>query len=108
MPVAPGTEGDWHQQPFGGAVVDGYVWGRGAMDTKETLSAVIAASSLLIEHHFTPARTIYFYFGDDEESGGQSAQLASQYLQKQNIHFDMYLMKVVPFSKDNFPVSLIR
>ena len=34
VPVTEGTEGAWTHGPFSGAVEDGYVWGRGAMDVK--------------------------------------------------------------------------
>lgn len=103
VPIAPGTEKDWQQPPFSGTIADGYVWGRGTMDCKASLTAILAATSQLIEKHFTPARTIYFYFGDDEESGGKTAALASQYLEKQGVHFEYIIDEAGMISNGLFP-----
>ena len=43
VPIAPGTEGDWQQPPFSGAIADGYVWGRGAWDDKGSLMSIMEA-----------------------------------------------------------------
>ena len=43
VPIAPGTEKDWQQQPWSGAVHDGYIWGRGAWDDKGNLYAQMEA-----------------------------------------------------------------
>src|SRR5262245_2803534 len=34
VPVDPETAGQWKQDPFSGAIRDGFVWGRGAIDDK--------------------------------------------------------------------------
>ena len=34
VPVIPGTESQWTQPPFSGAVADGFIWGRGTLDDK--------------------------------------------------------------------------
>lgn len=70
VPVAPGTEHDWHQDPFGGAIVDGFVWGRGAWDDKGNLMAILEAVESLASEGLRPRRTLYFGFGHDEEIGG--------------------------------------
>lgn len=70
VPIAPGTEGDWEYPPFSGAIAEGYVWGRGAIDNKGSLIAMVEAAELLIKRGFRPQRTILFAFGHDEEVGG--------------------------------------
>ncbi len=40
VPVAPGTQADWQEDPFSGAIKDGFVWGRGAWDNKGNLYAL--------------------------------------------------------------------
>jgi carboxypeptidase PM20D1 len=70
VPVIPGTESDWTQPPFGGVIADGYVWGRGAMDDKSSVLAILEAVEALIRDGHQPARTIYLAFGHDEEVGG--------------------------------------
>ncbi len=41
VPVVPGTEGDWLHDPFGGDLADGFVWGRGSMDDKVSVVAIL-------------------------------------------------------------------
>jgi carboxypeptidase PM20D1 len=69
--IAPGTEGDWQAEPFGGVVKDGFVWGRGAWDDKANLIAQLEAVEMLLGARFTPQRTVYLIFGADEEVGGE-------------------------------------
>ena len=45
--------------------------GRGAIDLKLTITAVLEAAEYLLARSFQPRRTIYFAFGADEEVGGQ-------------------------------------
>jgi carboxypeptidase PM20D1 len=70
VPVEPGTEGDWIQQPFSGALVDEVVWGRGTLDIKSQLTAYLEAAEQLMREGFQPERDLYFCFGHDEEVGG--------------------------------------
>jgi carboxypeptidase PM20D1 len=70
VPVVPGSEGDWSHPPFQGAIADGYVWGRGAMDDKSAVIVMLEAATLLAQEGFSPERTIYLSFGHDEEIGG--------------------------------------
>lgn len=70
VPVIPGTEEDWTYDAFGGVVADGYVWGRGTMDDKISVVAIMEAVELLLADGFQPRRTLYLAFGHDEEVGG--------------------------------------
>jgi carboxypeptidase PM20D1 len=70
VPVETGTEDEWTRPPFSGAVYDGSVWGRGALDNKGQVIALMEAAERLASEGFTPARDIYFLFGHDEELGG--------------------------------------
>ena len=45
------------------------VWGRGALDIKFNVAALLETLSLLIQDGFVPQRTIYVTFGHDEEVG---------------------------------------
>jgi carboxypeptidase PM20D1 len=73
VPVNPGTDADWTHGPFGGVVADGYIWGRGAMDDKGSLIAILEAADALAKSGWTPKRTIIFAFGHDEEVSGAGA-----------------------------------
>ncbi|HSM60073.1 MAG TPA: M20 family peptidase [Longimicrobiales bacterium] len=70
VPVVPGTEEDWTHGPFSGDVADGAVWGRGTMDDKVTVIAILEAVEALLADGFQPRRTVYLAFGHDEEVGG--------------------------------------
>ncbi|MES1990400.1 MAG: M20 family peptidase [Pseudomonadota bacterium] len=70
VPVVPGTEAQWKQNPFGGVIVDGVIWGRGAIDCKASLIAMLEAADALIAKGYTPKRTIMFALGHDEEVSG--------------------------------------
>src|SRR6516225_2082079 len=81
VPIEPGTEGKWTQPPFGGAISDGFVWGRGTMDDKVTVVGILEAVDALLSKGFQPRRTVYLGFGQDEEIGGlRGAQKIAQLL----------------------------
>ncbi|KAJ3091953.1 hypothetical protein HK102_012260 [Quaeritorhiza haematococci] len=82
VPVPDATKDQWIHPPFSGEIDEnGYVWGRGSVDTKVTLISYLEAIEALIEAEFVPERTVLLAFGHDEEiSGHQGAQLISKYL----------------------------
>ena len=71
VPVEPGTEDRWTHPPFDGVIDGGMVWGRGALDNKGQLIAIMEAAEKLAASGFQPTRDIYFLFGHDEELGGE-------------------------------------
>ena len=71
VPVAPGSEPDWTHPPFAGDIAEGYVWGRGTIDTKAGIIGQLEAAEALAREGFRPKRTVMFAFGHDEETGGQ-------------------------------------
>lgn len=73
VPVEPGTEREWTHPPFSGAVADGFIWGRGALDNKSGVLAVFEAVELLLAQGFRPRHTVHLAFGHDEEIGGHGA-----------------------------------
>lgn len=79
VPVESGTESRWKHPPFAGVVADSFVWGRGALDDKASVIAILEAVELLVNQGFEPRRTVYLAFGHDEELGGHSgaAQIAT-------------------------------
>ncbi|MDR2109372.1 MAG: M20/M25/M40 family metallo-hydrolase, partial [Coriobacteriales bacterium] len=88
VPVEEGTEQDWQQPPFSGAVVNGAVWGRGTLDIKSQLMAHLEAAEKLMREGFVPGRDIYFCYGHDEETGGeQGAQKIVEHLQQRGLRF---------------------
>ena len=70
--VVPANGNDWTHPPFSGAVEDGYIWGRGAMDDKLAVIGLLSAATELLKQGYTPDRTLIFAFGQDEEIGGSA------------------------------------
>lgn len=70
LDVVPAEPADWSVHPFSGAVKDGYVWGRGAVDMKDMCGMMIAVARHLKRNNITPPRDLVFAFVSDEEHGG--------------------------------------
>jgi carboxypeptidase PM20D1 len=70
VPVETGTQEKWQQDPFGGRIVDGFIWGRGAIDNKSAVLGTLEAVEMLLVEGFRPVRTVYLAYGHDEEVGG--------------------------------------
>ena len=86
VPVDPGTESEWTHGPFEGVVDDGFVWGRGALDDKISVVAIMEAVTALVAEGFTPARTVYVAFGHDEELGGlNGARVVAEALEERGM-----------------------
>ncbi|TFV64845.1 UNVERIFIED_ORG: M20/M25/M40 family metallo-hydrolase [Bacillus sp. AZ43] len=83
--VVPVAGQDWSRDPFSGAIEDGVVHGRGAIDDKGALVAILEAVESLVAAGVTPARDVYLSFGDDEEVFGVGAQLAVEALTARGI-----------------------
>ncbi|KAG5461752.1 MAG: hypothetical protein BJ554DRAFT_6002 [Olpidium bornovanus] len=77
VPVVASTIDEWRFDPFSGKVEDGYIWGRGAVDDKRSVVAIMEAMELLLESGFRePTRGILLGFGHDEELGGMAGARA--------------------------------
>ncbi len=71
VPVPESNLTEWEHPPFSGEIAGGFVWGRGTLDDKATVIAVLEAVEGLLRAGVHPARTIYLTFGHDEEVGGR-------------------------------------
>ena len=92
VPVEAGTEAAWTHPPFEGTVDGGFVWGRGALDDKGSIVAILEAVEALIAEGFTPARTVYLAFGQDEEiSGRAGAMKIAETLASRGVHAELAL-----------------
>ncbi len=67
VPVSP--EG-WERDPFGGELVDGIVWGRGAIDMLNLTATMAVATRRLARSQFRPRGTLTYLAVADEEAGG--------------------------------------
>lgn len=94
VPVSSGTENDWEHPAFDGVIEGGYVWGRGALDMKNHLIAVMEAVETLLEEGFEPERDVYLLFGHDEEvvaSEHGGAKTIMETLKSRGIELDSVL-----------------
>ena len=71
LDVVPAEAADWSVHPFSGAVEDGYVWGRGAVDMKDMVGMTIAVARHFKRNGIVPPRDLVFAFVSDEEAGGK-------------------------------------
>lgn len=104
VPVNPGTDADWTHGPFGGVVADGYIWGRGAMDDKGSLIAILEAGDALAKEGWTPRRSVVFAFGHDEEVSGEGAKAIFALLKSRNVTPAMVLDEGYAVL-DNYPLT---
>jgi len=70
LDVVPADASEWSVHPFSGAVQDGYLWGRGAVDMKDMVAMTLAVARQLKRDGVTPPRDLVFAFVADEEAGG--------------------------------------
>jgi len=86
VPVIPGTAKLWQQPPFSGHIDSTHIWGRGALDDKSAVIALLEATSLMLKQGISPKRTVYLAFTHDEEIGSEKGSKAiAEYLQANNI-----------------------
>ncbi|EFJ52829.1 hypothetical protein VOLCADRAFT_86190 [Volvox carteri f. nagariensis] len=114
VPVANETLANWTYGPFSGAVEGGFVWGRGALDDKVGVSALLEAATLLLRGGWRPQRTVYFAFGHDEEVGGElGAARIADLLAERGVMVDMVYDEGGSIASDGFrpyssrPLALI-
>ncbi len=70
LDVVPAESDMWAHPPFSAAVADGYIWGRGTVDTKN-LTAIELVVLLLLQRHGVPLKrdVILLASADEEEHG---------------------------------------
>ena len=69
--VVPVNPDGWQRDPFGAELVDGFVWGRGAVDMLNLTASMAVASRRLAREGFRPRGTLVYLAVADEESGGR-------------------------------------
>jgi len=67
--VVVADAGEWQRDPFGGELVNGDVWGRGALDMKGQVAASAVAVASLAREGWRPEGELVFVAAADEEVG---------------------------------------
>ncbi len=70
LDVVPVNEDHWSRDPFGGELVDGEVWGRGAVDMLNLTSSMAVAFRRLASRGWKPRGTLVYAAVADEEAAG--------------------------------------
>ncbi|WP_030905927.1 M20/M25/M40 family metallo-hydrolase [Streptosporangium amethystogenes] len=85
LDVVPFNAADWTHHPLSGEVVDGCVWGRGAVDMKDMDAMILAVVRQRLSEGRRPPRDVVLAFTADEEAGGH---YGAQWLAEQ--HKDLF------------------
>jgi len=113
VPIDKPTFNDWKAPPFSGDILEESIWGRGSMDDKGNLIALMESVEKLLHEGYKPNRTIYLAFGHDEEIGGKNgAGFLAKHLKDKGVHAEFVLDEggfvlngIIPGIDD--PVALI-
>ena len=68
--VVPVNPDGWSRDPFGAEIVDGFVWGRGAVDMLNLTASQAVAFRRLADSGFRPKGTLIYLAVADEEAQG--------------------------------------
>ncbi|MEM2766833.1 MAG: M20/M25/M40 family metallo-hydrolase [Candidatus Bathyarchaeia archaeon] len=72
LDVVAANPKEWSVEPFSGLVKDGFVWGRGAMDTKSLTAIEVMVMKLLKRNNVKLKGDLIFAATADEERGGEA------------------------------------
>ena len=68
--VVPVNAERWREDPFGGELIDGEVWGRGAIDMLNLTASMAVATKHLARQGWRPRGSLIYLGVADEEAGG--------------------------------------
>jgi carboxypeptidase PM20D1 len=91
VPVETEALANWTVPPFEGAIQDGFIWGRGTLDDKISVIAILEAVEILLQQGYTPERSFYLAFGHDEEVGGFGAKAMAELLDSRKVEAEWVL-----------------
>jgi len=83
LDVVPADPAKWSVEPFSAEIKDGYVWGRGTLDTKGLIAMEMMAMILAKRQNLPLKRDLKFAALPDEECGGE---LGAQWITEN--HYD--------------------
>ncbi|XP_048033642.1 N-fatty-acyl-amino acid synthase/hydrolase PM20D1.2-like [Megalobrama amblycephala] len=66
--VVPADEADgWDAPPFSAQEINGFIYGRGTIDNKQSVMGILQALEYLLERGYTLRRSFYIVLGHDED-----------------------------------------
>lgn len=87
--VVPADPDGWKYPPFSAEIAEGKIWGRGTLDDKGGLWAMLQAANELVEEGYVPTRDIFFETACNEETFGQGANDISTWMLTNGIRPEM-------------------
>ncbi|MFI5716416.1 M20/M25/M40 family metallo-hydrolase [Nocardia sp. NPDC051750] len=82
----------WTHPPFAGVVDEEFIWGRGAIDDKSRVLAILEAAESALAAGLRPRHTVYLAFGHDEEVfGNTGAVRMAARLRERGVRADLLL-----------------
>ena len=91
--VPSGDESNWETPPFQPVIRDGYLYGRGAVDMKTSLAAMMTACKHFTDQYPSHAGTLALLITSDEEGEAKNGtKKVLEHLQKKNIKIDYCLL----------------
>lgn len=70
LDTVPADANDWKLDPWSGEILDGEIWGRGAVDMKDMDAMILAIVKDWHQRGYVPERDVVLAFFADEEAGG--------------------------------------
>uniref|UniRef100_A0A8C5K8B8 N-fatty-acyl-amino acid synthase/hydrolase PM20D1 n=1 Tax=Jaculus jaculus TaxID=51337 RepID=A0A8C5K8B8_JACJA len=108
LDVVPAPEEGWEVPPFSGLEQDGFIHGRGTLDNKNSVMAILQALDLLLTRNYQPRRSFFIALGHDEEVyGTKGAQKISALLQARGVQL-AFLVDEGSFIMDGLIPSLSK
>ncbi|GAB1285409.1 N-fatty-acyl-amino acid synthase/hydrolase PM20D1 [Apodemus speciosus] len=106
--VVPVSEEGWEVPPFSGLERNGFIHGRGALDNKNSVMAILHALELLLIRNYSPKRSFFIALGHDEEvSGTKGARNISALLQARGVQL-AFLVDEGSFILEDFIPNLSK
>lgn len=105
--VVPAFQQEWDFPPFAGDVIStsqgDFIRGRGTLDTKGTLCAIMEAVELKLKEGWVPKTDLYICFSGEEEISGDTTAEIVNYFKKQDISVDFVLDEGGAIVENAFP-----
>lgn len=83
------ASGSWKHDPFSGFIGEDRIWGRGTLDDKGGLFAMLRSGEELVREGFVPGRDIWFASTCTEETTGEGAAGIARWFEEKGIFFEM-------------------
>jgi len=85
------AQGEWEHPPFSGAIKDGVIYGRGAIDDKGMLCGVLCAAEKLLGEGFVPKGDLYIVSTHNEETSSAGILRCREYFERSGLIFSSIL-----------------